>query len=141
MSVLCGKTVRPRVRERKARAVALIDISDSPLDLAESHRRDLAKVDSTVDMAARNGRTALCRLLQQRSDEEVSRSNWRDFSQRTSTTRTKLSRAGVDTAARLMWHGYLSGLVLLDVVYGWPMPEPGDVKGEHYYLELAGRDG
>jgi predicted acylesterase/phospholipase RssA len=116
MSVLYDNTVRPRVEFLQSQNLPVIDIEQTPIQLAES-----VKSEHTQAMIAK---------LSTKSTEF-----WADFSRDTAGTRTKLSPAGSRVAARLMLHGYLSSLVLLGARFGGELPER--IRGEHDFLELV----
>jgi predicted acylesterase/phospholipase RssA len=124
MSVLYDNTVRPRVQALQAQDQPLIDIAESPMQLAKR----------LVHLPDDEGRRAQ-KLVNLFSDREEQ--FWADFVQETAGTRTKLTSAGPREGARLMLHGYLSSLVLLHVRFGAPLPEP--IRGEQYFLTLVRR--
>ena len=122
MSVLYDNTVRPRVRTMQAENRPLIDIDNSPIELA----RNLATQDGAPGARAK----ALVTRLEGMTDEF-----WADFKSDAAGTKTKLSRAGRRTGARLMLHGYLLSLVLMHVRFGAQMPDR--IRGEEYFLSLV----
>lgn len=124
MSVLYDNTVRPRVQEMQGQDRPLINIQESPIELVE----DLTQVGGDVGRRAE----ALATKLEGKTKEF-----WSDFTRDTAGTKTKLSRAGRRTAARLMLHGYLLSLVLLHVRFGARLP--GRIRGEEYFLDLVPR--
>ena len=126
MSVLYDNTVRPRVHTLRGGNRPLIDIDESPSQLAERLSRE------TGDQGDRA--KALVERLKGRTDQF-----WADFRADTAGTKTKLSRAGRRTGARLMLHGYLSSLVLLHVRFGAELPKL--IRGEEYFLSLVRRPG
>jgi predicted acylesterase/phospholipase RssA len=143
MSVLYDNTVRPRLQTMRIdhergnlRANIVIDISESPYHLA----RRLAKMDIAPfpkehqrDAAACTERASLIEQLLGRLPE----SYWIEFARQTSTTKTKLTRAGLEPGARMMLHGYLSTVVAMHVLHGVPFPE--HLRDEGFFLDLAGR--
>jgi len=127
MSVLYDNTVQPRIDLFRSENRPLIDIQESPLKLAES----LKRLEGNAGVRART--------LAERFLEEWPRTFWEDFSRDTASTRTKLSRAKIRRAARLMLHGYLSSLVLLHVRFGVALPERLRSEGDFFSLVgLAG---
>jgi hypothetical protein len=64
-------------------------------------------------------------------------SYWLGFARQTSATKTKLTRAGLDSGARMIMHGYLSTIVAMHVLRGVPLPDR--VCDEGYFLDLCGR--
>ncbi|HEU0074880.1 MAG TPA: hypothetical protein VFS30_12835, partial [Dehalococcoidia bacterium] len=126
MSVLYDNTVRPRVRSLRDENRPLIDIDESPIQLAK-------RLEGQQGDDGRRAE-ALVKRLEGRTEQF-----WADLSRDTAGTKTKLSRAGPRTGARLMLHGYLSSLVLLYVKFGAELPEV--VRGEEYFLSLVRRPG
>jgi predicted acylesterase/phospholipase RssA len=128
MSVLYDNTVHPRVKALRGEDLPLIDIAESPIQLAgrlgEEERNGGRRAEALALIERLNGRTP---------------EFWDDFKSDTAGTKTKLSRAGRRTAARLMLHGYLSGLALLHVKFGAALPER--IRGEEYFLSLVQRSG
>jgi len=123
MSVLYDNTVRPRVDLIRMKSQPIIDIAQSPIELAEHLARNL---QGDEGVRAQN----IERLLAGKTEDF-----WRDFRSETAGTKTKLSRAGPREAVRLMLHGYLSSLVLLHVRFGAPLPDT--IRGEHYFMSLV----
>lgn len=111
MSVLYDNTVRPRVDLLRSANYPLIDITQSPLDLAESLER----------MGGTGGSRA--KELADRLRDEWPRRFWEDFSQDNASTPTKLSKTELRRGVRLVLHGYLSTLVLLHIRFGAKLPE------------------
>lgn len=126
MSVLYDNTVRPRVRSIRKEKKPLIDIDESPAELA---RRLAAELDGEQGRRAGD----LAERLATKSDRF-----WDDFTRQTSGTATKLSPAGHRTGARLLLHGYLSTLVLLHAWLGAELPNP--LRGEDYFFRLVKGD-
>lgn len=122
MSVLYDNTVRPRVRSMHSENRPLIDIDNSPIELAKR----LAQLGGDAGIRAE----ALATTLEGMSDQF-----WADFKSDAAGTRTKLSPAGRRTSARLMLHGYLLSLVLLHVRFGGKLPTK--IRGEEYFLSLV----
>ena len=122
MSVLYDNTVRPRVRSMQSENRPLIDIDNSPIELAKR----LAQLDGDAGVRAK----ALAMKLEGMTDQF-----WADFKSDAAGTKTKLSGAGRRTGARLMLHGYLLSLVLLHVRFGATLPEK--IHGEQYFLSLV----
>ena len=122
MSVLYDNTVRPRLDTLIKSGCPVIDISESPLDLAER-----------LAQSKEDGQHA-------RAHESASRLQgmgnrfWDNLTRDTAGTPTKLTPAGTRTGARLMLHGYLSTLVLLNARFGAAFPEP---RSEDYFLSLV----
>src|SRR5262249_14714714 len=110
MSVLYDNTVRPRLDALMHQQRPVIDISESPLALAERLGQDQGEVGQRANAVALK-----LRAMGQRF--------WEDLTRDTSGTPTKLTRAGARTGARLMLHGYLSTLVLLHARFGAALPK------------------
>ena len=125
MSVLYDNTVRPRLDSLNAEHRPIIDIKESPIQLAERLRKEGAD-DERVETATRR--------LRGWADEF-----WADFARDTAGTETKLSKAGPRTTARLMLHGYLSSLVLLYITFGADLPQV--IRDEGYFHRLVRRSG
>jgi hypothetical protein len=117
MSVLYDNTVRPRVEFLQSQSLPVIDIEQTPIQLAES----LPTSEYTKALIAKFNTKP--------------KEFWADFGRDTAGTRTKLSRAGRRVAARLMLHGYLSSLVMFGARFGGDLPER--IRGEHDFLELV----
>jgi hypothetical protein len=136
MSVLYDNTVQPRLAAIRKdaldnpHAAIVLDISESPIDLAA------AAVESgrQSERAARQERanTVTQMLLAGRST-----AFWDGFALQTSSTPTKLTRAGLEPGARMVMHGYLSAIVALHIVNDVPLPKT--VHDEGFFLDLAGR--
>ena len=142
MSVLYDNTVRPRIQALTERARGdldapiVIDISESPYALArrlagmrEAHfgEHQRTRVGGCVERAL-----AAVESLGSRGEDY-----WIEFAQQTSSAKTKLTRAGVESGARMMLHGYLSTIIALHVIQDIDLPEI--VHDEGYFLDLAGR--
>lgn len=123
MSVLYDNTVRPRVREIVKDNRPLIDIADSPLDLA---RKLAAGSTGDAKLRAEN----LVTMLDGRTAQF-----WEDLKRDTAGTATKLTSAGRRAGARLMEHGYLSTIVLMHVRFGAELPD--ELNGEKYFTGLV----
>jgi predicted acylesterase/phospholipase RssA len=132
MSVLYDNTVRPRVQWLQAQKRPVIDIEQTPLELAENLRDNEEDLKHDKDEDRLRRAIHLVRKLEGRSI-----AFWADFSRDTAGTATKLSSAGSRTAARLMLHGYLSGLVLFHIRFKGELPKR--IRGEQYFLELVAR--
>jgi predicted acylesterase/phospholipase RssA len=126
MSVLYDNTVRPRVELLQRDKFPVIDIEQTPLELAKS------LVDEEI--GCKDRALALAMKLKGKTEEF-----WADFSRDTAGTRTKLTPAGSRAAARLMLHGYLSSLVLFHIRFGGNLPNR--IRGEQYFLELVTSSG
>lgn len=124
MSVLYDNTVRPRVRSLQVDDRPLIDISESPIQLAQRLAEQEGEDKHRAD--------ALVKRLEGKNPEF-----WANFKKDTAGTATKLSSAGRRTAARLMLHGYLSSLALLHLKFRAKLPEV--IHGEEYFLSLVDR--
>jgi predicted acylesterase/phospholipase RssA len=124
MSVLYDNTVKPRVKLIRDENRPLIDIQETPLELANR----LAEKDKDNDVG-RRAKALVTKL------KGPSVAFWTDFSRDTAGTKTKLSPAGPRPAARLMLHGYLSSLVLLHTRFEGNLPER--IRGERYFLKLV----
>lgn len=122
MSVLYDNTVRPRLDRLIAMRCPVIDISESPLRLAQR----LGESEGEVGQRA----TAAASKLQGMGNRF-----WDDLTRDTSGTPTKLTSAGARTGARLMLHGYLSSLVLLHARFGAALPKA--LRGDAYFLSLV----
>jgi predicted acylesterase/phospholipase RssA len=141
MSVLYDNTVKPRVDQIVGGRGLLLDIKDSPPDLAKN---------GTGFVAVKGTRAAQIGRQLARRDKTF----WDQLKAETAKTPTKLSGVEDRTVAALMHHGYLSAMVLLWAEYGeslprleelrnanglWP-PGPDDpfpLKDEKYFLDLA----
>ena len=128
MSVLYDNTVKPRMELIRGKDRPLIDIQESPLDLA--NRLAEPKKDGDVGCRAR-----AADLVTKLKGKGMSDKIWADFSRDTAGTKTKLSSAGRRPAARLMLHGYLSSLILLHARFNVTLPER--IQGEGYFLDLV----
>jgi predicted acylesterase/phospholipase RssA len=144
MSVLYDNTVRPRLQTMRDRAMntlaapLVIDISESPYNIA----RRLSDIDVDAYPDGERERAELCRdRAIEVADQLVGRGEpyWIEFARQTSSTPTKLTRAGLESGARMMLHGYLSTVVALHIVHGAELPK--EIKDEGYFLDLAGRRG
>ena len=142
MSVLYDNTVSPRVARIVGGRGLLLDIKDSPPDLA---------ANGTGFLAEKGTRAAQIGRQLARRDPKF----WNQLKAETARTPTKLSGVGWRTAAALMHHGYLSAMVLLWAQYGESLPrieelrstngpwprgpdDPFTLKDEKYFLDLAG---
>jgi predicted acylesterase/phospholipase RssA len=141
MSVLYDNTVRPRLESMRDLATRglhgpiVIDISESPYNIA----RRLAELDPSPGSNGDGGDVRACRDRAVALEQELGRRGeayWIEFARQTSSTKTKLTRAGLESGARIMLHGYLSAVVVAHVLLGARLP---DLKDEGYFLELAGR--
>jgi hypothetical protein len=141
MSVLYDNTVRPRLASMRDLALRglhgpiVIDISESPYNIA----RRLAELDPSKAAADDVAAVEACRDRAVRLEALLGRRGeayWIEFARQTSSTKTKLTRAGLESGARMMLHGYLSAVVVTHVLLDAPLPE---LKDEGYFLELAGR--
>jgi predicted acylesterase/phospholipase RssA len=122
MSVLYDNTVRPRLAQLMRDKRPVIDISESPLDLADRLKGSEGEV----------GQRAAAVAMKLRG---MGKRFWDDLKRDTSGTATKLTSAGTRTGARLMLHGYLSSLVLLNARFGTALPEA--LRGDDYFLSLV----
>jgi predicted acylesterase/phospholipase RssA len=127
MSVLYDNTVRPRVELIRRNDQPIIDIAESPRELAELLYEQ--EKDEDTRQRARN----VAAVLGGKTDDF-----WRDFRSETAGTKTKLSKAGPREAVRLMLHGYLSSLVLLHAKFDAKLPDK--IRGEQYFLSLVGEE-
>jgi predicted acylesterase/phospholipase RssA len=140
MSVLYDNTVRPRLdalmdrSKSEADAPIVIDIRESPYHLARRHSDwDIEELGDRETAEARRDRAEdLVRWLGRQPEEY-----WYAFARQTSGTPTKLTKAGMESGARMMLHGYLSTLVVLNIVDDVKIPDV--VRDEGYFLDLAGR--
>jgi hypothetical protein len=121
MSVLYDNTVRPRLDTLIESGRPVIDISESPLALAE-------RLAQSKGEDGRRARESCLRL------GGMGDTFWDDLTSDTAGTPTKLTPAGSRTGARLMLHGYLSTLVLLNARFGAVFPEP---RSDDYFLSLV----
>jgi predicted acylesterase/phospholipase RssA len=144
MSVLYDNTVRPRLQSMRDRAMntlaapLVIDISESPYNIA----RRLSDIDVDAYRDEERERAEECRdRARDVAERLVARGEpyWIEFARQTSSTPTKLTRAGLESGARMMLHGYLSTIVALHIVHGAELPK--EIKDEGYFLDLAGRRG
>jgi hypothetical protein len=62
---------------------------------------------------------------------------WDAFALQTSSTRTKLTRAGMEAGARMVMHGYLSAVIALHIINDVDLPPT--LHDEGFFLDLAGR--
>ena len=111
MSVLYDNTVRPRVKGLRHDRRPLIDIQESPLELAERLK------EVPEEAGSRAG------TLAKRIEQEWPRKFWEDYKKDTAGTATKLSKARLRPGVRLMFQGYLSSLVVAHVMFDAPLPE------------------
>lgn len=141
MSVLYDNTVRPRVAQIVRQHGLLLDIKDSPPELAGDDTRFKGqKAERAQQIGKQLGKRG--------------KAFWDDLKEETAGTPTKLSGAGWRTAAALMHHGYLSAMVLLWAEYGESLPRleelrreesswprspdhPFELRDEKYFLDLA----
>jgi predicted acylesterase/phospholipase RssA len=144
MSVLYDNTVRPRLQTMRDRAMntlaapLVIDISESPYNIA----RRLSDIDVDSYPDGERERAEQCRDRATALADRLAvpgEPYWIEFARQTSSTPTKLTRAGLESGARMMLHGYLSTVVALHIVHGAELPK--EVKDEGYFLDLAGRRG
>jgi predicted acylesterase/phospholipase RssA len=140
MSILYDNTVKPRLEAIRSQAKAdpsapaVIDVTESPYHLAEYYENlgsGKAYVDRDPDLRSRAGRVK--EILEGARDEPY----WIEFARHTSSTRTKLTKAGLENGARIIWHGYLSTIVSLHSL--WKVPLPSVVLDEGYFLDMGGR--
>jgi predicted acylesterase/phospholipase RssA len=142
MSVLYDNTVRPRIQALTEHAKGdldapiVIDISESPYAMSRrlagmkeanfgEHQRE--RVEGSITRAM-----ATFESLGTRGE-----AYWIEFARQTSSTKTKLTSAGMESGARMMLHGYLSTIIALHVIQGLELPEV--IRDEGYFLDLAGR--
>lgn len=143
MSVLYDNTVRPRLQSMRELATddltapVVIDISESPYNIARRH----ADVDVNKFAEHQRDNAGECK---KRADllahhlERKGETFWIEFARQTSGTPTKLTRAGLESGARMIFHGYLSTLVVMHILHGVELT-PEQMKDEGYFLDLAGR--
>ena len=122
MSVLYDNTVRPRLETEKNEKRPVINISESPLAMAERLGESEGAVGERAKAAASKLRGMDPRF-------------WDDLKRDTSGTKTKLTLAGARTGARLMLHGYLSSLVLLHARFSASLPPT--FLGDDYFDSLV----
>jgi predicted acylesterase/phospholipase RssA len=143
MTVLYDNTVRPRIAYLTKEATRhldtsplVIDIKESPFHMARrlSDARGYEHSDGEREQACIGRARALTLRLGSGPGEQY----WLDFARQTSNTKTKLTRAGVESGARMLMHGYLSCLVAFHVLEGASLPD--HILGEDYFLKLAGRE-
>jgi predicted acylesterase/phospholipase RssA len=135
MSILYDNTVKPRLdqfskdaaRNPKS-APAVIDITQSPYHLADHYAQS-----ASADSGEQKKRAA---YIREELKSAWGERYWTEFARHTSSTPTKLTKAGLETGARILWHGYLSTLVALHSLWGVPSPT---ILGEEHFLDLAGR--
>jgi hypothetical protein len=135
MSILYDNTVKPRLDQFRHEAAdhveapAVIDITQSPYHLADQYSQS-----ATDDSGYQKKRSD---DIRDRLRSAWGERYWTDFARHTSSTPTKLTKAGQETGARILWHGYLSTLVTLHSLWGVPLPKI--IWGEEHFLEMAGR--
>jgi hypothetical protein len=134
MSILYDNTVKPRLDQFRDDAAnnlpapVVIDINQSPYHLAAHYAR--SATDDSGDQKKRS------EDIRDKLESAWGERYWTDFARHTSSTPTKLTKAGLETGARILWHGYLSTLVTLHSLWGVPLPK---ILGEEYFLDMAGR--
>jgi predicted acylesterase/phospholipase RssA len=134
MSILYDNTVKPRLdqfrddRAHRLNAPAVIDITQSPYHLARHYAQSAS--DDSGDQKKRS------EDIRDELKSAWGEDYWTDFARHTSSTPTKLTKAGLETGARILWHGYLSTVVTLHSLWGVPLPS---LLGEEYFLDMAGR--
>jgi predicted acylesterase/phospholipase RssA len=134
MSILYDNTVKPRLDQFRDDAAnnlpapVVIDINQSPYHLAAHYAR--SATDDSGDQKKRS------EDIRDKLESAWGERYWTDFARHTSSTPTKLTKAGLETGARILWHGYLSTLVTLHSLWGVPLPK---LLGEEYFLDMAGR--
>ena len=117
MSVLYDNTVRPRVAQIVGRKGLLLDIKDSPPELAGDSQRFTGQKAKRAEQIGKQ--------LRKRGKEF-----WDDLKEETAGTPTKLSGADGGPLAQLMHHGYLSAMVLLWAEYGESLPRLEELRRE-----------
>jgi predicted acylesterase/phospholipase RssA len=133
MSVLYDNTVQPRLellrdsRAEESGSTIVLDITESPYHLAERYLHD-----SSLDAGQQVRADAALTTLKSRSE-----SYWQRFARQTSANKTKLTRAGLESGARMVMHGYLSTIVAMHVIRNAPLP--AEICDEGYFLDLCGR--
>ena len=142
MTVLYDNTVRPRIAYLTKEATRHLDTSPLVIDIKESPFHMARRLSDERGYEHSNGdRVQACigraRALASRLGSGPGEQYWLDFARQTSNTKTKLTRAGVESGARMLMHGYLSCLVAFHVLEGVSLPD--HVLGESHFLELAGR--
>lgn len=145
MSILYDNTVRPRLDNlqettlRDLDAPLVINIGESPFHVSQRHQVDRTTDDMSdpVRIAMKERQVRAHCMADRLRTEARNETFWTLFARQTSTTQTKLTKAGVEPGARLMLHGYLSALVELNIVDNVPLPEV--IHDEGYFLDLAGR--
>jgi hypothetical protein len=141
MSILYDNTVKPRLEqfrhdaEDHVDAPAVIDITQSPYHLAAQYSRSAS--DGMGDQKKKSDQKKRSDDIRDKLNSAWDERYWTDFARHTSSTPTKLTKAGLETGARILWHGYLSTLVTLHSLWGVPLPKI--ILGEEYFLEMAGR--
>lgn len=141
MTVLYDNTVQPRLNQWREKSLArsgaiVIDINDSPVEMIRSLRARLSldcEPGGEADRCRERATEVLRLLLSNRDD-----GYWADFARQTSRTRTKLTRTGVDSGARMLMHGYLSTVAALSITEDLPLPD--QLLDEGWFLDLAGRN-
>lgn len=125
MSVLYENTVRPRIQAIIRESVGpcgtvVIDIADSPVELASRMRTD----DNGIIVER-----ILEALRRSRSDAE-----WHAYAKRASSTKTVLRPIGVTAAVRLLLVGHLDAAVACQICFGTPGVE--SVPDEGWFRSL-----
>jgi predicted acylesterase/phospholipase RssA len=135
MGILYNNTVKPRLDRFNLEAAnnpksapAVIDITLSPYHLADYYAR------SASDDSREQGKRSAD--IRDKLDGGLGERYWAEFARHTSSTPTKLTKAGLETGARILWHGYLSTLVALHSLWDVELPR---ILGEEYFLDMAGR--
>jgi predicted acylesterase/phospholipase RssA len=132
MSILYDNTVQPRLellrdsRVEESGSTIVLDIAESPFHLAERYLKNCQGAEQQA-----RARTIADKL------ETRGEAFWLGFARQTSATKTKLTRAGLESGARMIMHGYLSTIVAMHVIRGVPLPDR--VCDEGYFLDLCGR--
>ena len=133
MSVLYDNTVQPRLellrgtKAEESGSTIVLDITESPYHLAERYL-----YDSSLDDGQRTRAKVALTTMKTRSELY-----WRTFARQTSANKTKLTRAGLESGARMVMHGYLSAIVAMYVLRDARLPE--ELCDEGYFLDLCGR--
>jgi predicted acylesterase/phospholipase RssA len=111
VTIMYENTVRPRlqqmVSERQWGSAMIIDIADTPLSAAES----IVEITSCDEVKTR----AAALVLELKSRPY---SYWAEYNKKAARVKTTLESVGVEQAAQLLRHGYLSATVVCHAHFG-----------------------
>ncbi len=128
MTVMQMNTVRPRVKQLNSGRLDLtmIDVAVSPIDRAE----ELSRHPGTSPAGQRRAMGVL-RILRSCADPV------KDIVEETALERTTLGAIGPDRAARLLYHGYVSAMVELNVRFAAVAPH--GLPSYEWFLDFTRR--